>query len=113
MDAVLRLEKADAQQILESLPSPPSYSSVRALLAIMVKKGHLKYYAEGKKYVYEAAIVKDRVKNSAVSSMLTNLFEGSPAKAISTILNVSSSELSESEYEEIRKMIEAAEKKSK
>ncbi|MEO1052773.1 MAG: BlaI/MecI/CopY family transcriptional regulator [Bacteroidota bacterium] len=111
MDVVMRLSEASAQEIQERLPDPPSYSSVRALLSIMVNKGYLTHRNEGKKYIYAASTAKETVKASAVKNLITNLFDGSASSAISTILNLSSSKLSEEDYQRLKQMIEDAEKK--
>ena len=43
MDALYAMGRASAAQVREKLPSPPSYSAVRALLRILEEKGHLRH----------------------------------------------------------------------
>ena len=42
MDVVYRLESASAADIHVALPDPPTYTTVRGLLRILVDKGHLR-----------------------------------------------------------------------
>ena len=46
MDIVYARGEASAAQVHAGLPDPPSYSAVRALLAILLDKGHLRHRAE-------------------------------------------------------------------
>lgn len=110
LDIILKLGKASASEVLENLSDPPSYSSVRALLTIMVNKGYLKYYQEGRKYIYTPSGPKDRERLSILRKVVNNFFEGSPHKAISSILNFSSKGLSPKDFRELRKLIEEAER---
>jgi predicted transcriptional regulator len=38
MDIIYEMKEASAQQVMERLPSPPSYSAVRALLRVLEKR---------------------------------------------------------------------------
>ena len=62
MDIVYARGEASAADVLGDLPDPPSYSAVRALLAILVEKGHLKHRPEAGRYIYspDAAAVAGR-----------------------------------------------------
>ena len=39
MDILYRRGEATAQEVLDEMPDPPTYSAVRALLATMMEKG--------------------------------------------------------------------------
>jgi len=52
MDIVYRLGRASAQQVLEKLALPPSYSAVRALLRLLKERGHVKHVEEGGRYCW-------------------------------------------------------------
>ena len=47
MEIVYRLGEATAQQVLEAMHDPPSYSALRALMRILVEKQHLQHRADG------------------------------------------------------------------
>lgn len=47
MDIVYRLGRASAQEVLDNLAEPPSYSAVRALLRLLEERGHVRHVEEG------------------------------------------------------------------
>ena len=52
MDILFGLGEGAAEDIRARLTDPPSYSAVRALLARLEAKGHIKHREEGLRYVY-------------------------------------------------------------
>lgn len=111
MDVLLRLKRASTQEVLNNLPNPPTYNSVRSILSIMVNKGYIKSYQEGKKLIYHAISVREKEKGTMLKKMINNFYDGSAPKAISTILNFSTEDLSRQDIAELKKLIEEAEKK--
>ncbi len=111
MTVVLKEGNCDASQVLERLPDPPSYSAVRALLKIMVDKGYLLSHTKGKKLIYRSAVESEKEKKTILKKVVNNFFEGSAPQAISTILKFSSTDLSQQDYEELKRIIEEAENK--
>jgi BlaI family transcriptional regulator, penicillinase repressor len=108
MEAIYRAGQATATEVLESLPDPPSYSTVRALLRILETKGHLRHVADGTRYVFLPVVAPDRARRSAIQSLLDTFFEGSREKAVAALLDASRSELTETELDRISQLIENA-----
>ena len=108
MEVIYRAGQATATEVLESLPDPPSYSTVRALLRILETKGHLRHVAEGTRYVFLPVVAPDRARRSAIQSLLDTFFEGSREKAVAALLDASRSELTETELDRISQLIENA-----
>lgn len=106
MDVVYRLGEATAQEVLENIPEPPSYSAVRALLAILVEKGSLKYGREGRKYVYKPTLSPERAKRGALNRLLATFFENSPEKLVASLLNPGEGRLSDSEIARIQTLLQ-------
>src|SRR6202171_6516383 len=52
MELIYAAGQATATEVLERLPDPPSYSTVRALLRILETKGHLRHVVDGTRYVF-------------------------------------------------------------
>ena len=52
MDVVYQRGRASAVEVMENMPSPPSYSAVRALLRILEDKGYLRHEKSGPRYEY-------------------------------------------------------------
>ncbi len=108
MEVIYAAGQATATDVLERLPDPPSYSSVRALLRILEGKGHLRHVAEGPRYVFLPTLAPDRARRSAMQSMLQTFFEGSPEKAVAALLDVSRSDISADELDRISRLIDKA-----
>ena len=79
LDVLYQTEEASAQQVMELMPDPPSYSSVRALLARMIEKELVTHRQEGAKYLYQPAQARAQAQSSALSRMLKTFFDGSIA----------------------------------
>ena len=66
MEVIYRLGEASAQEVLERLPDPPSYSAVRTMIRHLENKGLLRHRREGTKYVYRATQSKESASRSAL-----------------------------------------------
>jgi BlaI family transcriptional regulator, penicillinase repressor len=106
MDVIFQMREATAADIMERLPDPPSYSAVRAMLAILEAKGHLAHRREGSRYIFTATLSADKAKQSALSHLLKTFFGGSAPQVVATLL--STANLSKAELDELAKLIEQA-----
>ena len=52
MDVLFQHGRATVAEVLEALPSPPSYSSVRSMLRLLEDKGYVRHDWDGPRYVY-------------------------------------------------------------
>ena len=108
MDVVYQREKATAADVLEGLPDPPSYSSVRALLGILEAKGHLRHVKDGVRYVYLPTHPQPAAARSALRQVMQTFFGNSVEKTVATLLSVSDGELSEDEWRRLSALIDSA-----
>jgi predicted transcriptional regulator len=108
MDIIYQLKNATAAEVLERLDDPPSYSSVRALLRILVEKGHLRHKQQGPRYVFSPKINPEKAKRSAMQHMLKTFFDDSAINVVATLLDVSKSNLSDDELERLTQLIDKA-----
>jgi BlaI family penicillinase repressor len=110
VDALYKLGRASAAEVRAELPDAPSYSAVRALLRILEDKGHVRHEQDGPRYVYAPTVARDSAKRSAMRHLLHTFFDGSAAQAMSALLDVSSSRLSDSELDRLERLIDEARK---
>ena len=110
VDALYKLGRASAAEVRAELPDAPSYSAVRALLRILEDKGHVRHEQDGPRYVYAPTVARDSAKRSAIRHLLHTFFDGSAAQAMSALLDVSSSRLSDSELDRLERLIDEARK---
>jgi predicted transcriptional regulator len=108
MDVIYRLGEASAQDVLERLPDPPSYSAVRALLRVLVDKGHVKHREDGTRYVYAPVVSREQARRNALKQMVGTFFDGSAAQAAAALLNLKDADLSDEELDRLEALIERA-----
>ena len=113
MDVLYRLGRATAAEIHQSIPDPPSYSAVRAMLRILEAKGHIRHEAQDLRYVYLPVVAREKARRSAVKHLLQTFFEGSPEEAVATLLDVSAGDLSREELDRMAALIEKARKEGR
>ena len=109
MEVIFRLGEASAAEVQEQLPNAPSYSAVRALLAILVDKGCLKHEKRQRKYIYRPTVSPDRAKRSAVKNLLATFYENSAERLVASLLDPRDLKLSPQEILRIRQLIDEVE----
>ena len=106
MDILYRMGEATAQEVMDQMADPPTYSAVRALLATMIEKNLLSFRKDSRRYVYRPAVPEKKAKRSALKSLLSTFFEGKPENLVAALLDPKDQQLSTDEIEKIRKLIE-------
>jgi predicted transcriptional regulator len=86
MDALYRLDKATAAQILEQMADPPSYTAIRTLLTILEKKGHVRHRVDGPRYVYEPAVAREKKGREAIDTLLSTFYGNSVVEVVAALL---------------------------
>jgi predicted transcriptional regulator len=113
MEIVYRLGSATAADVLESLPDPPGYSAVRAMMRILEEKGHLTHRADGPRYVYAPVVPRTAARRSALQNLVKTFFDGSATQAVAALLDMSESRLSRDEAEQLAQLIDKAKREGK
>src|SRR5690349_15872988 len=111
LDILYAKSSATAAEVRESLPDPPSYSAVRALLRILEEKGHARHETQGTRYVYLPSVPRESARNSALTRIVQTFFDGSAAQAAAAL--VDSGSLSEDDLKRLSEMIERARKEGR
>jgi BlaI family penicillinase repressor len=110
MDILYQRGKASAQEIMEALPDPPTYSAVRAKLRVLEEKGHVRHQEEALRYVYLPVVARESARKSALRHMVTTFFAGSVQDTVAALLDLSASKLTTADLNRISTMIEEAKK---
>ena len=108
MDIVYQRGRASVADVLEDLPDPPSYSTVRALLRILEEKGYLTHKKDGKRYIYRPTQPRHLAGRSALKQIFQTFFDKSIEKTVMTL--VSDANLSDEELDRLSQRIEQAKK---
>ncbi len=107
MDILYRLEQASAKEVMESMDDAPGYSSVRTLLGKLVEKGHVAFRESGVRYIYHPVVAREKASRHALGNLVRTFFDDSPLMAVNSLLDMSMENLSDSELEELNRMIQA------
>ena len=113
MEIVYARGSATAADVLESLPDPPSYSAVRAMMRILEEKGHLTHRTDGPRYVYSPVVPRTAARQSALRQLVKTFFDGSATQAVAALLDMSESRLSSAEADQLASLIEKAKREGK
>jgi len=113
MDVIYRSGRATAAEVLDQLPDPPTYSTVRALLRVLEEKGHLRHEEDGPRYVFVPTVPRERARASALRQLLHTFFDGSTEQAVAALLDLSSTRLSDAELARLSQLIADARKEGR
>ena len=113
MDVVYLLGEATAADVCERLPEGPTRDTVRVTLAMLEKKGFVKHRREHNRNVYSPTVPASRARRSAMQHLLKTFYADSHSRAILTLLDLTSTRLSEEELDEIAEWIDRARKEKK
>jgi len=108
LEVIYRLGQASAQEVLDALPDPPSYSAVRALLRVLEDKGHLKHRVEGPRYVYLPTVPREKARARALRQIVGTFFDGSAGAAAAALLDLSRDGMSDEELARLETLIRRA-----
>jgi len=106
MEILYRRRRATVEEIRGELPDAPSPSSVRKLLDIMIERGLLAREYDGPRFVYFPAAKPEAARRSALKQLVRTFFDNSPGSAIATLLDMTSTPLSATEYRRLRTLLE-------
>ena len=105
--------RATANEVMERLPDPPSYSAVRAMLRLLEEKGHLMHEQEGPRYVYLPTEPRENVRRSALRHTIKTFYEGSVEQAMAALLDLSDQHLPDETLDELARLIEKSRKEGR
>lgn len=108
MDVLFTRGRASAAEVLESMPDPPSYSAVRAMLRLLEEKGHVRHDQDGPRYVYAPTVSRATARRSALSRLVETFFGGSTEQAVAALLDMDRSKLDDEQLERLAGLIEHA-----
>ena len=113
MEILYRRGRATAAEVLEDIPDPPSYSTVRKLLEILEEKALVTHEHDGPRYVYTPTVPAAEARQSALDQLVRTFFSGSIGTAVAALLELSGPKLSEAELDRIAHLAEQAKKEGK
>lgn len=113
MEVVYAKEKATAAEVEEALPGSTTNSTVRTQLRELEARGLLRHTVEKGKFYYEPTSPKPSAAVAAMRRFLKTFVDGSVEQAFVTLLSAKETDLSESDLDRLRQIIDEAEQKGK
>ena len=111
MDVLFRRGRATAAEVLDDLPDPPSYSSVRSMLRLLEDKGFVAHEWEGPRHVYRATADPAQLQHTAAQHLLRTFFNNSMESAVAAMLGAAEQPPDDEELKRLAKLIEHARRK--
>lgn len=101
------------RDVQEALPDGKqrAYTTVLTTLQVMEKKGFVAHTRDGLAHVYRPLVSREDVVQPVVQTLVRNLFGGDATKVVQALID--SSDFSDADLKEIRRMINEAAKEKK
>ena len=95
-----------ANEVVDALANQSDWSAatIKTMLNRLVKKGALKFKADGKRYLYTPAVSRDACVRSETRGLVDRLFGGSVAPLLAHF--VEDHKLTRAEIEQLRKLLD-------
>jgi BlaI family penicillinase repressor len=108
MDILYRRGEASVGDVRDEMDDAPSYSAVRALLAILERKGHVLHQKSGSRFIYLPAHGRTEAAQSALAQLVQTFFGGSVEQVVASLVADPDGKLSTEELDRLAKLIEEA-----
>lgn len=112
MDILYKNEKATVAEVQAEIEDTISYSTVRALLNILEKKGHIRHESNGLKYVYLPKVSKKSAITDAIKNLMETFCDNSVEQAVTALLEFDKSQLSDADYDNLNDIISKYQKEN-
>jgi predicted transcriptional regulator len=104
LDVIYRQGTASAADIHEALPDAPTYTSVRGLLRVMVRKGLVRYERDGRRYMYAPSTPRPAAGRERIRHVVKTFFAGSPSAAMTALIG-EGGRISEDELDRLDELV--------
>ena len=111
MEAVYQFDEASVNDVLDAITDPPKYNTVRAILNTLVEKGYLNHRQQKGRYLYSPVVPKNKTQKHLVRNLVDSIFAGNVTEVVATLLDVAGDDLSEKDYDRLRKLISDSKKR--
>lgn len=110
MEVLWHIGSGTVAEVAAGLPKniTLAYSSVLTTLRILEGKGYLRHRKEGRAFIYEPVVDREKARANAIRHLVRRFFEGSPGQLILNL--VEREKISAKELKCLRKFLEEADK---
>jgi predicted transcriptional regulator len=109
MRVLWQLGEATVTQVQEALKDRRdlAITTIGTILSRLEKKGAVQHRTEGKKYIYEPLVSEAETRQTMLSSLINQMFQGKTSSLVNHLIK--ESEIDADELEELKKIIAQAE----
>jgi BlaI family transcriptional regulator, penicillinase repressor len=108
MDALFALGQGTVNEVLDRMPDPPSYSSVRATMRVLEEKGQVEHLQDGPRYLYRPVVEQENARSAALGHLVRTFFGGSAEAAAAALLGMTRRRMSDDDLRRLALQVEAA-----
>lgn len=112
MELIYRKGRATVSEIRQDFSENLNYSTIRAQMNILERKGYLKHTKVGRTYVYTPTLNRRKASRDAIKKVTNTFFNGSIESVVATLISLKSAELSDEEYDRLSNLIKTMKEKS-
>jgi len=109
LEILYRLGRASAAEVLGQMTDAPTYTTVRGLLRVLERKGHIRHEEDGVRFIYLPIRSKARAGPAVLTHVIRTFFNGSAAEAMAALIG-SSTNVSDEEIRRLERLLEKARK---
>jgi BlaI family transcriptional regulator, penicillinase repressor len=110
MNVLWKQREATAAEVQAALPDRGlAITTVSTLLTRLEKRGVVKHRAEGRTFIYRAAVAETEVRRTMLGALVTSLFSGNATEVLSHLLTAD--DVSAGDLDQMQKLIEARRRK--
>ena len=110
MDVVYARDEVSVQEVCGALTAPPSYSSVRTIMGILVDKGHLKTRKSGRKLLYAPMHSRHQEGRRSLRHVAATFFDNSVEQTVACLLTSQEQDLDAAELDRLQALIDQVRK---
>src|SRR6185295_7961940 len=108
MEILHRRGESTVAEIMQAMPDPPTYSAVRSILRILGEKKLISHKEDGPRYVYFPARPTEKAREDVLEHVVTTYFAGSTEQAMTALLRLSDTNLTDADIDRLRDTIRRA-----
>jgi predicted transcriptional regulator len=113
MELVYRKGQATVADIQREIPENLNYSTIRAQMNVLERKGFLKHVKKGRAFVYSPIVNRRNASRAAIKRVINTFFDGSVENVVAALISLKSATLSEEEYDRLSELIQSMKEKAK
>ena len=86
MEQLWKLGTATSEQIRAQLPGESHDSTIRTMLRILEEKGFVSHRREGRSFVFQSLVPREKVQGKTLGHVIRRFFSGSPHDLVLRLL---------------------------